>query len=169
MNVSLNWCFLVKKHENFNCSPIFLNGAPLQFVVEWKYLGVLLKSDSHFSCSARKSRCSFYRSSNTILNALTGPSEIVQMKLLYNICVPIITNACEVTTFSGKEMESLHIAVNDSIRRVFSYHRWESIKTWRESLGFLLVTEIFAKRKQGFESKLPHTGNAILLFLHQLK
>ena len=91
------------------------------------------------------------------------------MKLLYNICVPIVTNACEVTSYSGKEMESLHVAVNDAIRRIFSYNRWESIKTLRESFGYLSVTEIFAKRKRNFEFKLPYIGNALLTFLHQLE
>ena len=128
-----------KKFETFTCLPIFLNGVKLDFVNEWKYLGVLVKSDTHFSCSA------FYRSSNSILSVLSGPSEEVQMKLLHNICVPIVTNACEVTTYSRKEMESLHVAVNDAIRQIFSYYRWESIKTLRESLDYLSVTEIFAK------------------------
>ena len=158
-----------KDHRNFSCSPILLNRVPLDFVNEWKYLGVVLKSDSYFSCSAKKARCSFYRSSNTILNVLSGPSENVQMKLLYNVCVPTITNACEVVNYSHKEMESLHVAVNDAIRRIFQYNRWESIKTLRESFGYLSVTEIFAKRKRKFESKLPQLGNAVLAFLHRLE
>ena len=155
-----------KNFDTFTCAPIFLNGVKLDFVHEWKYLGVLLKTDKRFSCSAKKSRSAFYRSSNSILNVLNGPSEVVQMKLLYNICVPTITNACEVVSFSGREMESLHVAVNDAIRRIFSYNRWESIKTIRESFGYLSVTEIFARRKKNFENKLPHIGNAMLAFLH---
>ena len=178
-NYAFSWCIMYnekksklmyfgKRFETFSCSPIFLNGVKLDFVNEWKYLGVLVKSDTRFSCSAKKSRCAFYRSSNSILSVLSGPSEVVQMKLLYNICVPIVTNACEVTTYSGKEMESLHVAVNDAIRRIFSYNRWESIKTLRESLGYLSVTEIFAKKKRNFESKLPYIGNGLLTFLHRL-
>ena len=165
----LKLMYFGKKFETFTCLPIFLNGVKLDFVNEWKYLGVLLKSDPKFSCSSKKSRCAFYRSSNSILSVLSGPSEVVQMKLLYNICVPIVTNACEVTSYSGKEMESLHVAVNDAIRRIFSYNRWESIKTLRESFGYLSVTEIFAKRKRNFEFKLPYIGNALLTFLHQLE
>ena len=111
----------------------------------------------------------FYRSSNSILSALAGPSEMVQMKLLYSVCVPTITNACEVVTYSHKEMESLHVAVNDAIRRVFSYNRWESIKVLREFLGYLSVTEIFAKRRKKFEHNLPNIGNATLTFLHYLE
>ena len=178
-NFALSWCIMYnerksklmyfgKNSDTFTCAPIYLNGTELDFVQEWKYLGVLLKSDKQFSCSAKKSRSAFYRSSNSILNVLAGPSEVVQMKLLYNICVPTITNACEVVTFSCREMESLHVAVNDAIRRIFSYNRWESIKTLREAFGYLSVTEIFARRKKNFENKLSHIGNALLAFLYHL-
>ena len=62
------------------------------------------------------------------------------------VCVPTMTNACEVVTYSHKEIELLHIAVNDAIR--FSYNHCESIKVLRESLAYLSVTEIFAKQKK---------------------
>ena len=157
-----------KKFDSFTCSSITLNDSPLEFVSEWKYLGVLLKSDSRFNCSAKKCRTAFFRSSNSILNVLNRPSETVLMKLLYNVCVPVITYACDVVSFHYKEMESLHVAVNDAIRKIFSYNRWESIKTLRESLGYHSVTEIFAYRRRSFESKLSHIGNSALSFLYKL-
>ena len=171
-----SWCILYnerksklmyfgKGFDSFACSPIFLNGAPLEFVREWKYLGVLLTSGNGFNCTSRKSRCSFYRSVNSILNVLSGPSEVVQMKLLYSTCVPILTYSSDVISFPGKEMQSLHVAVNDAIRKIFAFHRWESIKTLRESLGYLSITEIFAKRKRVFDERLPQIGNALLSFL----
>ena len=90
------------------------------------------------------------------------------MKLLYSICVPIITYASDVIDYPHRELESLHVAVNDAIRKIFSYHRWESIRTLRMSLGYLSVTEIFAKRKKSFESKLPQIGNAVLSSLSRM-
>ena len=154
-----------KGFENFSCAPIVLNAVPLEFVNEWKYLGVTLVSGNSFTCSSKKARCSFYRSSNSILNVLSGPSEIVQMKLLYSVCVPIVTYASDVITFPCKEMQSLHVAVNDAVRKIFSYQRWESIRSLRESLGYKSITDIFAKRKLIFEKRLPQIGNALLSFL----
>ena len=87
------------------------------------------------------------------------------MKLLYSVCIPIITYASDVITFPYKDMHSLHVAVNDAIRRIFSYQRWESIKTLRESFGYLSVTDLFAKRKRTFENRLPQIGNSVLSFL----
>ena len=101
-----------KDFNSFSCAPVFLNGQPLQFVTEWKYLGVVLISDKHFICSAKKPWASFFRSSNTILNVLRKPSEPVLMKLLYTICVPNITYSCEVAVYNSREMDGLHVLVN---------------------------------------------------------
>ena len=87
------------------------------------------------------------------------------MKLLYSICVPNVTYACDVVVYHCREMESLHVAVNDAIRRIFSYNRWESIRTLRESFGYHSVTEIFAKRKLSFERRLAKIGNTFLASL----
>ena len=69
----------------------------------------------------------FLTATVAITGTLHGPSELVQRKLLYSICVPIITNASEVVIFHNKEMESLYVAVNDTIRKMFSNDKWESI------------------------------------------
>ena len=90
------------------------------------------------------------------------------MNLLYTICVPNITFACEVATYHHKDKESLHVAVNDAIRKIFSYNRWESVKYLREGMGYLSVTQIFAKRKSSFERNLHHIGNKMLAVLSRL-
>ena len=129
------------------------------------FLRSYLPSSLIFCCSVIKPRCAFYCSSNSILNSLNAPSEDVQMKLLYSICVPNLTNACDVVEYHTKDLQSLHVALNDAIRKIFGYNRWQSIKDIRESFGYPSVTEIFAKRKTTFESRLPHIGNALLRFL----
>ena len=151
-----------KNFETFYCAPILLNGMQLEFVKEWKYLGVMLKSDKSFICSAKKPRGAFFRSANSILSTLRGPSNRVLMKLLYSICVPIITYAAGVVEYHHSEQESLHVAVNDAIRRIFSYNRWDSIRDLRDSYGYSSVTHIFAERKKSFEKQLPSVGNAFL-------
>ena len=125
-------------------------------------------SEKSFCCSAIKPHSSFYRSSNSILNILYKPSEEVQMKLLYSICVPNLTYASDVVEYPTKEERSLHVALNDAIRKIFGYDRWQSIKDIRVSFGYSSVTEIFAMRRSAFENRLPHIGNSILLALSTL-
>ena len=84
------------------------------------------------------------------------------MKLLYSICVPNVTYACDVVDYHNKDKQSLHVAVNDAIRKIFGYDRWQSIRDIRESFGYPSVTEIFAKRKSTFENRLSQIGNTLL-------
>ena len=175
-NYAQSWCikynekktkmmFVGNEFNSFSCEPLFLNGKSLEFVSSWKYLGVTVTSEKNFCCSVIKPRSAFYRSSNSILNILNTPSEQVQMKLLYTMCVPHLTNACDVVDFHSKDLQSLHVALNDAIRKIFGYDRWQSIKELRESFGYPSVTEIFARRKATFEKRIPHVGNALLSFL----
>ena len=157
-----------KRYESLSCAPLYLNGRVIDFEPEWKYLGIVLVSGKDFACSARRPLSSFYRSSNSVLNVLKGPSEHVLLKLLYDVCVPNLTYACEVTNYLSKEKNTLHVALNDAIRRIFSYNRWESVKVLRESAGYLSITEIFAKRKIAFEKRLSKVGNSFLAKLSQI-
>ena len=103
-----------------------------------------------------------------VLNVLHGPNEMIQMQLLYSNCVPILTYASAVKDFPAREMTKCNTALNDAIRRIFTFHRWESIRTLRESLGFKSLTELFAISKNKFESLLQQHQNSILRSLHLL-
>ena len=72
------------------------------------------------------------------------------------------------SNYLSKEKNALHVALNDAIRRIFSYNRWESVKVLRESAGYLSVTNIFAKRKIIFEERLTKVGNSFLTKLSQI-
>ena len=91
------------------------------------------------------------------------PSNEVMMKLLYSIAVPNLTYACDVIDF--KDMHRLHVAVNDAIRKIFGFNRWESVTTLRQSLGYRSITEIFDQRKKSFENRLTNIGNTLILSL----
>ena len=63
-------------------------------------------------------------------------------KLLYSIFVPNVTYACEVVNYYPKDNESLHVAVNDAIRLIFRYNRWESIKSLGSNLGYDMCNKV---------------------------
>ena len=105
---------------------LFMNERKLDYVREWRYLGVVVSADKHFSCTSRTDLVSFYRSANTVLNVVYKPSEDIQMKLLYSICVPVLTYACGVKVPSSREMIRMNTAVNDCVHRIFTFNRWES-------------------------------------------
>ena len=127
-----------------------LDGKPLEFVNQWKYLGVTVTAGPSLSFSARPALASFYRAVNSILSVLRKPDELVLMNLLYNNCVPILSYGAEVVEFSNSDMRDCNTAINDAIRKIYSYNRWESTRFLRETLGFPSIYEIFRRRSHSF-------------------
>ena len=137
-----------KNCASFSGCSVYFNSKELEFVDQWKYLGITITTGSSFSCSSKKPLTTFYRSSNSIFNVTRRPSECVQLSILYAISVPHLTYACDIVDFPPRKMNRLHVALNDAIKKIFSFSRWESVKSLRESFGYLSITKIFAKRKR---------------------
>ena len=81
------------------------------------------------------------------------------------LCLPAHYYACEAKVFSCSEMLECHIAMNDSIRRIFSFNRWESIRHLRDSLGYHDLYHIFSIRKRRFLQGLNNLDNKTLRLL----
>ena len=144
-----------------------LNGAEISFVSQIKYLGMTIKSDPNFAFYAEADLRSFYRAANSVLNVLHKPDEAVLMQLLFTNCIPTITYGCAVKEYSSREMSDCNTAVNDAIRKIFSFQRWQSTRELREHFGYPSLHESFAKEKNKFRLSLENHSNLVLssLFL----
>ena len=148
-------------------APIYMNGTAIECIEKIKYLGTTILSRSGLTFSAAPELLSFYRSVNSILNVINKPDELTQMHLLFSNCVPILTHACAVKEFTSREMMDCNTAVNDAIRKIFSFHRWESIRDLRGYFGYKSLTDIFSLAKVKFENALNSHANPVLSFLHR--
>ena len=90
------------------------------------------------------------------------------MKMLYATCVPHLTFASDVVYYTASEMQTLNVALNDCIRRIFTYNRWESVRYLRLSFGFPSVIEIFENHSRKFLKQLSALGNPTLQRSHTL-
>ena len=59
----------------------------------------------------------------------------------------------------------MNVSLNDAIRKIFGFNRWESTRFLRASFGYPSITEIFEERYQRFMSGITHTRNLTLLIL----
>ena len=143
-------------------SPIILNGSPLDFVTEYRYLGVNLVAKKCLSFSAKPDLRSFYRASNAILYSATKPNERILMKLLYTNCVSILSYACSVKQFDASEMTSCNTAINNAIRRIFSFKTFESVRHLRQMHNCLSIYEIFARAKSKFLIAATTSSNTVI-------
>ena len=138
------------KENEENLALLSLESSPIDYIAEWKYLGTTLKAGRLLSFVARPDLSSFYRASNSILHSLPGAHEHTLVTLLYCNCLPILTYACSVKEFSASEMSNCNLAVNNALRRVFGFNRWESIRSLREVFGMKSLYEIFKTSQDRF-------------------
>ena len=127
-----------------------LNDECIEYVSHWTYLGATVVSGTKFSLSCKKEISAFYRSFNSLLSVVRKPNELVLMRLLYSNCVPCLTYAAEVKDLTSRELNDCNVALNNAIRRIFSFNRWESTRFLRQQLGYPNVTEIFSAQRNRF-------------------
>ena len=127
-----------------------LYGKNLEFVDSYKYLGVTVVAGKIFSTSHLKPLIKFQSAADTVLNVNREPSEQILMKMLYATCIPHLTYASDVVQYSTSQMHSMNMAVNDCIRRLFTFNRWESERYLRQSFGYPSLSETFEKRSSEF-------------------
>ena len=142
--------------------PFLLQDSPLEYVSEYKYLGVTLQGGKELKFLPTHSIRSFHRAANSILCSRVKPAKGVLMKLLYTNCVPIVTYGCEVKEFSASDMYRCHVAVNNAIRRIVSFAVWQSIRHIRISYGYRSIYEIFELARSRFIKSALTSSNTIV-------
>ena len=143
-------------------SPLTLDNEKIEFVSSWKYLGCTILSGKDLSFSTTSELSSFHASCNSIMRSVRRPNELVLMNLLYSNCVPSLTYCAEVRELANNDMHKCNVALNDTIRRIFTFHRWESTRQLRVELGFPNLYEIFASRKKCFAHKNRTCSNVVI-------
>ena len=141
---------------------MIFNGQSVDFVKEWRYLGFDLVAGDTLAYSATRSLISFYRTSNCLINVIYKPSEEVLMRLLYSYCVPRLTYGAQVTVFGYKDTHAMCVALNDAIRKIFGWNRWQSVSELRKTMGYDSLDIIAAKLKRSFIKKMSTVNNAVL-------
>ena len=160
--------FFGKTKSTISNDALKLNGGVIEMVNSWKYLGFyLLNSNGSLNFDPREELKSFYRASNCMINALHKPSEEVLMRLYFSNCVSVLTYGLEVKEYLARDMRSIHVAMNDGIRKIFGWNRWESIRELRSSFGYRDIYAMAESRRKGFTSSFRLLNNPILTHLKQ--
>ena len=141
-----------------------LNGAPIEWVDQWKYLGVTLKSGPRFGCSVTERVKTFYKSLNSILRVEGRSNEMIMLQLIESHCVPILSYAIEVTHVSNRdERRSMRVAYNAIFRKLFGYRTFESVTNLQHELKRPTWEELVEKRSAGFLNRARSCDTASLV------
>ena len=127
LNPKKSRCLYFGKKNDIPYKPL-LNGKEVEWVNEWVYLGVSLKSGKRFCCSVTDKIRKLYRSINAILRIDGFSNEMIMLQLVETHCVPILTYAIEVIhVLDRDERRQLRVAYNSVFRKIFDYRRYESV------------------------------------------
>ena len=168
-NVKKSKVMVIGKPGQIEFTPLYLNNEPMEFVNSYKYLGVELFAGKSIGFSVVNVLRSFHRAANAILYNRVKPSNCVLMKILYTNCVPIITYASAAREFSASDMNRCHVAVNNAIRKIFSFSVWESIRHIRMSYGYKCIYEIFSLSRTKFLTNINQSANILMRHLIALR
>ena len=141
-----------------------LNNADIDWVLEWKYLGFVLRSGMKFGCSVKEKLKSFYRSLNGILRVEGRSDDMILLSLIESHCLPILTYGIEVIHVQQRdERRSLRVAYNSIFRKVFGYRIFESVTNLQHSLRRQTWEELTERSCQNFLRKAQSCPNGSLV------
>ena len=154
----LEWdiCLNVKKSKPVEIRyDIMVLGKAIEWVTEWTYLGVKLKSSKQFDCSVKERVHSFCRSANAILRIDGKSNDMVMLQLIESHCVPILTYATEIIHVSNRdERRQLRVAYNSIFRKLFSYKWTESVSALQAFLGRPTWEQLVEARRTKFLKRI---------------
>ena len=142
---------------------VTLNGKSIEWVDEWIYLGVTLKSAKTFDCSIKERVKKFYRCANSIFRIDGKSNDMVMLHLLESHCVPILTYAIEVTHVSNRdERRQLRVAYNSLFRKLFNYRWSESVTALQAFLNRPTWEQLVEKRRTSFFKRIREADPSLL-------
>ena len=134
---------------------VVLNGKVIEWVAEWVYLGVTLRSGKTFDCSVSDRIKKFYRCANAIFRIDGRSNDMVMLRLVESHCVPILTYAIEVISIINRdERRQLRVAYNSLYCKIFHYRWSESVTALQSFLGRPTWEQLVEKRRLGFINRL---------------
>ena len=145
---------------------ISLHCSSIEFVKTCKYLGFYIVSSTYF-------KVFFWRGSVRVLWMCKFGVDIYDIpkrKCINSIIVHQLRAKTHIwcSRLSASEKQQLNVAVNNAVRRIFGFRRWESIRYLREFYKFESIEVMFEKAKRNFNTSLMTHSNQILRFLSSL-
>ena len=170
----LEWdiCLNAKKSKNLYFGkridiayPIALNGSLIEWVSEWIYLGVTVKSAKTFDCSMKERVKKFYRCANAIFRIEGKSNDMVMLRLVEAHCVPLLSYAIEIIHVANRdERRQLRVAYNSLFRKIFNYRWSESVSALQSFLKRPTWEQLVEKRRNSFVKRIREADSSALSY-----
>ena len=95
-----------------------------------------------------------------------GPRSTNPLKRFSCGCsLPIDSYGMEVKEYLARDMNNIHVAINDGVRKIFGWNRWESIRELRNAFGYHSIFVVSAIMKSKFLAGFTEIRNSVLTHL----
>jgi exonuclease III len=168
-NNSKSKCIMIGPTITVKPSPMIIDGQPMCWVDKIKYLGVWILAGRRFEVDHSETRRSFFSSVNAILAKAKFTSDIVKLRLVESHCLPILMYSIESKDLSMKHLKLMNSWWNSVYRKIFGFHKWESVKNLICLLGRLDVIHLENLRRLTFLKRLSCDMNMNTTLLSILK
>jgi hypothetical protein len=147
-------CLVVGPGRKMFKSDLFLCGQCLPWVKELKYLGVNFVCGDQLEIDVVPVKRSFYAACNSIFQKCSSAAEPVKLQLVKSFCEPLLTYCLGAVELNTKAVHELSVCWNDAFRKIFHYHRWESVKHLQFFCGDLDFVHLYDSYRWKFLCEL---------------
>jgi len=127
-----------------------------------KYLGLTLISGPCFKVDIDIIKRKFFASCNAVLNNSVYQLDLVRLQLSESYCMPVLQYCLGAITLSNSQLMELNACWNMVYRRIFGFHRWESVKLFICGLGRLDFKHIYVWSSIKLAKKMSVCNNYVL-------
>ena len=149
-NSKKSCCMKVGNKRSADISSMLLNHVFIQWVDNFKYLGVAFTAGNslHVDCSYIERK--FYAACNAVLVKCKYANDIIKLHLVKSFCLPLLTYCIGALDLPQYKVRELGVCWNDCFRKIFHYNRWESVAELQYFCGELSFGYIFDLYKWNF-------------------
>ena len=142
-NPTKSKCLYIGPNLKLTPSLVKIGDIQLQWTHQITYLGIQICCARTFRVDFSEIRRKFFSTVNSILSKCNHTSDLVKLQLLESHCLPILSYATESLNLSKAQIVQLNTWWNSIYRKIFGFHKWESVRELIFMLGRLDLHHIF--------------------------
>lgn len=130
-------CATIGQASKFSISNMKLGAEDIAWSSTFKYLGISFITGKRLLVNINSVKQKFYVAANCILSNANCNNELLKLNLIESHCLPILLFSSVSTRISVEQINELNIGWNSIYRRIFGFHKWESVKKFICGIGRL--------------------------------
>jgi len=157
-----SYCLAIGKATSSQPPSVLLDCSPIPWVSTVKYLGVHVVSGKKLAFDINPVKQSFFAACNSIYAQAKNLDELVHLSLQESYCLPVLTYAIAALKLTIRQEKELNACWNSVYRKLFGFHKWESVKYCIHGLNRLDLHSIIRLRRVAFYRRIVLSDSPLL-------